>query len=179
MDGLLFGRIDVLEKRPDSRNLFDFSLQPFKHELRKLLRLLYCISDDFGKIPGSRALVAVAAAAPQQQPPVAILLAERVFSSRNGAYSFQFQAENGIVQSETGTPGVLKARQMCKEFSVSPGKTAEIAEVRYQADENGFQAQSPSAPFRPRVPSPIPQFVLDQIAFAEEQDRLEAQLQFQ
>lgn len=50
------------------------------------------------------ALAAVAAAAPQQQPPVAILLDERV-PPENGAYSFQFQAENGIVQSETGAPG--------------------------------------------------------------------------
>lgn len=53
-----------------------------------------------------------------------------------------------------------------------------VAEVKYQADENGFQAQSPLLPVAPEFPHPIPQFVLDQIAFAEEQSRLEAQLQF-
>ncbi|XP_037774736.1 cuticle protein AMP4-like [Penaeus monodon] len=123
------------------------------------------------------ALVAVAAAAPQQQPPVAILLDERV-SPENGAYSFQFQAENGIVQSETGTPGSQGQTNVQGVFSF-PLEDGSIAEVRYQADENGFQAQSPLLPVAPEFPHPIPQFVLDQIAFAEEQDRLEAQLQFQ
>ncbi|XP_047478052.1 cuticle protein AMP4-like [Penaeus chinensis] len=123
------------------------------------------------------ALVAVAAAAPQQQPPVAILLDERV-SPENGAYSFQFQADNGIVQSETGTPGSQGQTNVQGVFSF-PLEDGSIAEVRYQADENGFQAQSPLLPVAPEFPHPIPQFVLDQIAFAEEQDRLEAQLQFQ
>ncbi|XP_037798165.1 cuticle protein AM1159-like [Penaeus monodon] len=122
------------------------------------------------------ALVAVAAAAPQQQPPVAILLDERV-SPENGAYSFQFQAENGIVQSETGTPGSQGQTNVQGVFSF-PLEDGSIAEVRYQADENGFQAQSPLLPVAPEFPHPIPQFVLDQIAFAEEQDRLEAQGQF-
>ncbi|XP_042887679.1 cuticle protein AM1159-like [Penaeus japonicus] len=122
------------------------------------------------------ALVVVAAAAPQQ-PPVAILLDERV-PPENGAYSFQFQAENGIVQSETGAPGSQGQSNVQGVFSF-PLEDGSVAEVRYQADENGFQAQSPLLPVAPEFPHPIPQFVLDQIAFAEEQDRLEAQLQFQ
>ena len=45
-----------------------------------------------------------------------------------------------------------------------------VVEVRYQADENGFQAQSPLLPVAPEFPHPIPQFVLDQIAFAAQED---------
>ncbi|XP_047478864.1 cuticle protein AM1159-like [Penaeus chinensis] len=120
-------------------------------------------------------ILGVAATAPQQQPPVAILLDERV-PPENGAYSFQFQAENGIVQSEFGTPGSQGQTNVQGVFSflMDDGR---VAEVKYLADENGFQVQSPLLPVAPEFPHPIPQFVLDQIAFAEEQSRLEAQLQ--
>ncbi|XP_069996748.1 cuticle protein AM1159-like [Penaeus vannamei] len=121
-------------------------------------------------------VLAVAFAAPQQQQqqqPVAIILDDRS-SPENGAYSFQFQAENGIRQSEAGTPGLEGQTNVQGVFSF-PLDDGSVAEVRYQADENGFQAQSPLLPVAPEFPHPIPQFVLDQIAFAEEQDRLEAQ----
>ncbi|KAK7078330.1 hypothetical protein SK128_001385 [Halocaridina rubra] len=46
--------------------------------------------------------------------------------------------------------------------------------VTYVADENGFQPQSDLLPVAPLFPHPIPEFVLEQIAFAAEQDRLRA-----
>ena len=44
-------------------------------------------------------------------------------------------------------------------------------ELQFVADENGYQPQSNLLPVAPAFPHPIPQFVLDQIAFAEEQRR--------
>ncbi|XP_042887673.1 cuticle protein AM/CP1114-like [Penaeus japonicus] len=118
-------------------------------------------------------VVLVVASAAPQEPPVAIVLDDRS-PPENGAYSFQFQAENGIRQSEAGSPGLEGQTNVQGVFSF-PLDDGSVAEVRYQADENGFQVQSPLLPVAPEFPHPIPQFVLDQIAFAEEQDRLEAQ----
>ena len=42
------------------------------------------------------------------------------------------------------------------------------------ANENGFQPQSDVLPVAPAFPHPIPQFVLDQIAFAAEEDARKA-----
>jgi len=42
--------------------------------------------------------------------------------------------------------------------------------VKYVADENGFQSQSDLLPVAPAFPHPMPQFVLDQIASAAEED---------
>ncbi|KAG7176953.1 Cuticle protein [Homarus americanus] len=50
-------------------------------------------------------------------------------------------------------------------FPLSDGS---IAEVRYIADENGFQPQSPLLP----TPPPLPAHAIEQIRFAEEQRAL-------
>lgn len=51
------------------------------------------------------AALVLAAAAPQEPRPIAILLNERV-APEGGAYSFKIETENGIVQSEEGAPGL-------------------------------------------------------------------------
>ncbi|XP_042887672.1 cuticle protein AMP4-like [Penaeus japonicus] len=142
------------------------------------------------------AVLVLAAAAPQEPRPIQILLDERV-QPEGGAYSFKYETENGIVQSEEGVPGLegptnvhpqkSTPLHISRTFGIRmifhmllvhlENPNGSIAEVRYQADENGFQAQSPLLPVAPEFPHPIPQFVLDQIAFAEEQDRLEQQQQ--
>lgn len=53
-----------------------------------------------------------------------------------------------------------------------------VAEVRYAADEGGFRPESALLPVAPAFPHPIPLFVQEQIAFAEEQ-RLLQDLQIQ
>ncbi|XP_042887674.1 cuticle protein AM/CP1114-like [Penaeus japonicus] len=118
------------------------------------------------------AALVLAAAAPQDERPIQILEDDRV-QPKDGAYSFRIKTENGIVQSEEGAPGLDGQTNVQGIFSYTLDDGS-VVEVRYQADENGFQAQSPLLPIAPEFPHPIPQFVLDQIAFAEEQLRLEA-----
>jgi len=45
----------------------------------------------------------------------------------------------------------------------------EAVPLTFVANENGFQPESSLLPVAPAFPHPIPQFVLDQIAFAAEQ----------
>ncbi|XP_064093985.1 cuticle protein AMP1A-like [Macrobrachium nipponense] len=128
------------------------------------------------------ALAAVALAAPQysydapaprsradSSEEVAILRDERVHEE-DGRYNFDFEAENGIKVSQAGSPdgddgAVVKAG----EYSYTAPDGTEV-EVKFVADENGFQPQSDLLPVAPEFPHPIPQFVLDQIAFAAEED---------
>ncbi|XP_045593602.1 cuticle protein AMP1A-like isoform X2 [Procambarus clarkii] len=135
-------------------------------------------------------VAAVAVAAPQYQLPetsygapaassrsvfpesvevVPILRDDRV-QDDNGRYNFDVETGNGITFSQSGSPdgpdgAVVKAG---KYSYTAPDGT--FVEVKFVADENGFQPQSDLLPVAPEFPHPIPQFVLDQIAFAAEED---------
>ncbi|XP_042229223.1 cuticle protein AMP5-like [Homarus americanus] len=101
-----------------------------------------------------------------------ILLDERV-QPHNGIYSFQVETENGIIHTEEGVVGSKGQTNVQGAYSfILDG--GEVVEVRYTADEFGFQPKSSLLPVAPEFPHPIPQFVLDQIAFGEEQRRLKA-----
>ncbi|XP_063587529.1 cuticle protein AMP1A-like [Penaeus indicus] len=115
----------------------------------------------------------VAFAAPQYDSSeefVPILKDDRVHEE-DGTFNFDFEAANGIRVSQAGSPdgdedAVIKAG----EYSyTAPDGTPVV--VKYVADENGFQPQSDLLPVAPEFPHPIPQFVLDQIAKAAEEDR--------
>ncbi|XP_042856743.1 cuticle protein AMP1A-like [Penaeus japonicus] len=129
-------------------------------------------------------LAAVATAAPQygdSRPQarfdsleeVAILRDDRVIED-DGRYNFDVETANGIVMSEAGSPtGLEGAINSAGSFSyTAPDGTPVV--VKYVADENGFQPQSDLLPVAPAFPHPIPQFVLDQIAFAAEEDAARA-----
>ena len=45
-----------------------------------------------------------------------------------------------------------------------------VVELKFVANEDGFQPESSLLPVAPAFPHPIPQFVLDQIAFAALED---------
>nr|XP_027232805.1 cuticle protein AMP4-like [Penaeus vannamei] len=125
------------------------------------------------------ALVAVAAAdkLPLTSPPVAILRSSQVNPDESGAHSSDFEAENGIVFQFSGSEGVNGGANMVGSFSY-PQEDGSLAEVKFVADENGFQPESSLLPVAPAFPHPIPQFVLDQIEFArleDERKALEAQ----
>ncbi|XP_027232805.2 cuticle protein AMP4 [Penaeus vannamei] len=125
------------------------------------------------------ALLAVAAAdkLPLTSPPVAILRSSQVNPDALGAHSSDFEAENGIVFQFSGSEGVNGGANMVGSFSY-PQEDGSLAEVKFVADENGFQPESSLLPVAPAFPHPIPQFVLDQIEFArleDERKALEAQ----
>ncbi|XP_042218181.1 larval cuticle protein LCP-17-like [Homarus americanus] len=104
---------------------------------------------------------------------IPILRDDRVHEE-DGRYSVDLETGNGIVMSQSGSPdgpegAVVKAGQY--SYTAPDGT---LVEVKYVADENGFQPQSDVLPVAPAFPHPIPQFVLDQIAFAAEEDAARA-----
>nr|XP_027218481.1 cuticle protein AM1159-like [Penaeus vannamei] len=119
-------------------------------------------------------LAAVAAASPQfrNQPrqtfqnerQVAILRDDRQ-DSGDGNFNYNFETENGISVSASGTPGSEGQSNMQGSYRFTlPDGT--IAEVRYVADEFGSAPSPPSSP-----PHPLPAHAIEQIRVAEEQRR--------
>ncbi|XP_071516400.1 cuticle protein AMP1A-like [Panulirus ornatus] len=126
------------------------------------------------------ALIAVALAAPHYDAPdddsseeIPILRDDRVHEE-DGRYSLDVETGNGIVLSQSGSPtGPDGAVVKAGEFSyTAPDGTPVV--VKFVADGNGYQPQSDLLPVAPAFPHPIPQFVLDQIAFAAEEDAARA-----
>ncbi|XP_064093872.1 cuticle protein AMP1A-like [Macrobrachium nipponense] len=99
---------------------------------------------------------------------VAILRDERVMEE-DGRFNVEFEAANGIHFAKAGSPetengAIIQAGQ----YSYTAPDGTEVL-VKFVANENGYQPESDLLPVAPEFPHPIPQFVLDQIAFAEEQ----------
>ncbi|XP_047483211.1 cuticle protein AMP4-like [Penaeus chinensis] len=117
--------------------------------------------------------VAVADKLPLTNPPVAILRSSQVNPDENGAHSSDFEAENGIVFQFSGKEAEEGGANMVGYFSY-PQEDGSLAEVKFVADENGFQPESSLLPVAPAFPHPIPQFVLDQIEFARLEDERKA-----
>ncbi|XP_066944481.1 cuticle protein AMP1B-like [Macrobrachium rosenbergii] len=117
-------------------------------------------------------LYAAPGASPKQAeapPPVAIVKDERT-QSEDGTFKFDFEGANGIIVSGSGSATGANGSvvQTGSYKYTAPDGTA--VDVTYVADEKGYQPQSDSLPVAPEFPHPIPQFVLDQIAFAAEED---------
>ncbi|XP_047469317.1 cuticle protein AMP1A-like [Penaeus chinensis] len=104
---------------------------------------------------------------------VAILRDDRLIDDE-GKYNFDFETANGITVSESGAPvGEDGAVNSAGSFSYTAPDGTPV-HVEFVADERGFQPQSDLLPVAPEFPHPIPQFVLDQIAFAAEEDAARA-----
>ncbi|KAK3865788.1 hypothetical protein Pcinc_028630 [Petrolisthes cinctipes] len=108
----------------------------------------------------------------------AILLDDRYMASDASSYTFQTETEDGISRQESGTvvldgdddvAGVAQSGSY--SFTLPDGQ---LFEMTYVADHNGFQPQSNFLPVAPEFPHEIPQFVLDQIQKAREEDDDEA-----
>ncbi|XP_066943601.1 cuticle protein AM1274-like [Macrobrachium rosenbergii] len=108
---------------------------------------------------------------PEAPAPIAILRNDRV-QNEDGTFNFEFEGDNGIIVSGSGSPSGENGTvvQTGNYKYTSPDGT--VVELTYVADEKGFQPQSDSLPVAPEFPHPIPQFVLDQIAKAEEEDKV-------
>merc|ERR1712121_251330 len=102
----------------------------------------------------------------EKQPPLLILKDERS-SGQDGAYTFQFETENGIVHTETGNPGSSGGATASGTYSYVLDDGS-VQSVEYLADENGFRVQSPLVPIAPTFPHPLPDHVLNNIRLAEE-----------
>ncbi|KAK8389262.1 hypothetical protein O3P69_020894 [Scylla paramamosain] len=89
----------------------------------------------------------------------------------DGSYKLDVKTSNGISVSEQGRPeGPEGAVVTSGVFSYTAPDGTPV-EVKFVADAGGFQPDSDLLPVAPEFPHPIPQFVLDQIAKAAEEDR--------
>merc|ERR1711970_421070 len=116
------------------------------------------------------ALLAFAVARPENSAEhIAIVRDVRVEPTADGAYSFDMETANGIFRSESGAgvgPEGAVVQQGTVKFNHPDGSPFELSFV---ADGEGYKPDSAALPVAPAFPHPIPQFVLDQIAFAASQ----------
>ncbi|CAL4144029.1 unnamed protein product, partial [Meganyctiphanes norvegica] len=87
----------------------------------------------------------------------------------DGTYNFDVETANGIVLSQSGDSDGDK--QGVISFTHPDGTEFHLSFV---ANENGYQPQSSALPVAPAFPHPIPDFVLEQIEFARQQDEAAA-----
>ncbi|CAL4069125.1 unnamed protein product, partial [Meganyctiphanes norvegica] len=92
-----------------------------------------------------------------------ILRNVRVENDGNGKHSVNLETDNGINFNVAGEQGNMVGSY---NYIMAGGS---IAKLEFVANEHGYQPQSSILPVAPAFPHPIPQFVLDQIAFAEQQ----------
>ncbi|XP_064093882.1 cuticle protein AMP1A-like [Macrobrachium nipponense] len=120
----------------------------------------------------ARALYGAAPGVRSENPetPAAVAILRDIRDHKeDGTFNFEFEGDNGIIVSGSGSPSGENGTvvQTGSYKYTSPDGT--VVEVTYVADEKGFQPQSDNLPKAPEFPHPIPQFVLDQIAKAEEE----------
>ncbi|XP_042870904.1 cuticle protein AM/CP1114-like [Penaeus japonicus] len=117
--------------------------------------------------------VAVADKLPLDTRPIAILQRDQHNPNTEGAHSFDFEAENGIAFHMSGSQGPTGGANSIGDWSY-PLPDGSTAEFKFVANENGYQPESSLLPVAPAFPHPIPDFVMRQIEFAEQQRAAEA-----
>ncbi|KAK3857435.1 hypothetical protein Pcinc_036327 [Petrolisthes cinctipes] len=122
------------------------------------------------------ALATVAVAAPgygsaeDSSEEIPILRHEFVLED-DGRYNLDVETGNGIQVSQSGSPDGPEDSVVKAGFFSYTAPDGTPVYVKFVADENGYQPQSDVLPVAPVFPHEIPQFVLDQIAKAEQEDR--------
>ncbi|XP_042241698.1 cuticle protein AM1159-like [Homarus americanus] len=106
-------------------------------------------------------LVVLAAARPQKDAETVV---DERSDSGDGNFNFNFETSHGISEQRTGVPGAEGQVNMEGVFRF-PLEDGSIAEVRFIANENGYQPESALIP----TSHPLPAHAIEQIAFAEEQ----------
>jgi len=95
---------------------------------------------------------------------------DRQHPGEGGAFSYDVETSNGIVLSKSGYgsgPDGAVESQGSVQFEHPNG---ELFELKFVADAGGYKPESSALPIAPAFPHEIPQFVLDQIAKAAEED---------
>ncbi|XP_045135960.1 cuticle protein AM1159-like [Portunus trituberculatus] len=125
------------------------------------------------------ALVAVAFAAPDRtygtpdsgSSEEAEILQHDFVLEEDGRYNLDVKTSNGISVAQHGSPdGPEGAVVKSGVFSYTAPDGTPV-EVKFVANEHGYQPESDLLPVAPEFPHPIPDFVLAQIAKAAEEDR--------
>ncbi|CAL4170063.1 unnamed protein product, partial [Meganyctiphanes norvegica] len=97
------------------------------------------------------------------------ILRNELVQEEDGTHNFEVETGNGIIISQSG--GSDGHKQGVISFTHPDGTPFHMTFV---ANENGFQPQSSALPVAPVFPHPIPEFVLEQIEFARQQDEAAA-----
>ncbi|KAK7081129.1 hypothetical protein SK128_027955 [Halocaridina rubra] len=108
--------------------------------------------------------VALASAAPRPQDDVVAILVDERVDQGDGNFNYNFEADNGIKMQVSGTPGADGQSNM-EGFYVLPLADGGFAEIRFVANENGFQPVGDILP----TPHPLPAHAQEQIRIAEQQ----------
>merc|ERR1712055_110282 len=85
----------------------------------------------------------------------------------DGAHSMSFAVDNGIQFELSGREGEEGGSNMVGSYTYIVD--GEAVPLTFVADENGFQPDSSLLPVAPAFPHEIPEWVLEQIAFAEQE----------
>ncbi|MCL4142131.1 UNVERIFIED_CONTAM: hypothetical protein GTU68_045712, partial [Idotea baltica] len=102
---------------------------------------------------------------------IPILKDDRIQPDASGVYSFDVETGDGIYRTENGAPLYSAEGAVGQQGAVSfTFPSGEPFDLKFVADENGYQPQSAWIPVAPEFPHPIPQFVLDQIEKARIED---------
>ncbi|XP_063855122.1 cuticle protein AMP1A-like [Scylla paramamosain] len=117
------------------------------------------------------ALAAVAVAAPGRYHSKEVPILKHDFiMEEDGRYHLEFETGNNIAVSQSGSPTDEGAIAKAGHFSYTAPDGTPVS-LKFVANEHGFQPESDLLPVAPEFPHPIPQYVLDQIARAAEEDR--------
>jgi len=111
-------------------------------------------------------LVAIAACAPQEPLPIAILRQETAGEGAN--FNHVFESEDGIVVESSGSVGSAGQANLAGRY-VFTDETGAPIEISYVADENGFQPTGAHLPQPVEAIHPVPAHVLELLQIAEEQ----------
>ncbi|XP_068250403.1 cuticle protein AM1159-like [Palaemon carinicauda] len=90
-----------------------------------------------------------------------------------GNHNSDFETENGIEVHISGSQGESGGANVIGSWSYVQDDGS-LANLKFVADEFGYQPESDLLPVAPHFPHPIPQFVLDQIEFARLEDKRRA-----
>merc|ERR1712215_400430 len=107
------------------------------------------------------------APAEQEEESTELLRSDVAHPDEDGAHSMSFAVDNGIQFELSGREGEEGGSSMVGSFTYIVD--GEAVPLTFVADKNGYQPDSSLLPVAPAFPHEIPEWVIEQIAFAEQQ----------